>query len=247
MDLTGRVVLITGASRGIGRACALKMAELGACIAVNYSTNKEKAEEVVAEIKKMGKEACAIQADVTVQNEVEEMVKYTIKYLGSLDILVNNAGITRDTFLLRMNEKDWNIVLNTNLNGVFLVTKAASKYMIKQRYGKIINISSVVGIAANAGQANYAASKAGVIGFSKSIAKEFAPRNIMVNVVVPGFIDTDMTNNLTEQQKAEILKQIPLKRYGKPEDVANVVAFLASKESNYITGQIIHIDGGMNM
>ncbi|HHT66015.1 MAG TPA: 3-oxoacyl-[acyl-carrier-protein] reductase [Clostridiales bacterium] len=247
MDLTGKVALITGASRGIGKACAVKMAELGANIVVNYSSNQVLAEEVVKHICSMGRKAIAIQADVSDQQEVEAMVEETIRILGSLDILINNAGITKDSLLIRMKEQDWNKVLATNLNSVFFTTKAAVRYMMKKRQGRIINISSVVGIAGNAGQASYAASKAGIIGFSKSVAKELAQRNILVNVIAPGFIQTDMTETLSAQQKEIILSAVPLKRYGSPEDVANLAAFLASEECSYLTGQVIHVDGGMNM
>mgnify|MGYP000897110672 FL=1 len=247
MNLIGKVALITGASRGIGRACALKLAKLGADIAINCSKNKALAEEAANEIKNIGRKAIVIQADVSKQKEVELMVETTIKQLGSLDILINNAGITRDSLLLRMKEDDWIKVLETNLNSVFFTTKAASKYMIRKRQGRIINISSIIGIAGNIGQANYAASKAGIIGFSKSVAKELASRNVLVNVIAPGFIETDMTNALNKQQKEIILSSIPLKRYGKPEDVANLAAFLSSEESSYLTGQVIFVDGGMNM
>ncbi|NLU36354.1 MAG: 3-oxoacyl-[acyl-carrier-protein] reductase [Clostridiales bacterium] len=247
MNLIGKVALITGASRGIGRACALKLAKLGADIAINCSKNKALAEEAANEIKNIGRKAIVIQADVSKQKEVELMVETTIKQLGSLDILINNAGITRDSLLLRMKEDDWIKVLETNLNSVFFTTKAASKYMIRKRQGRIINISSIIGIAGNIGQANYAASKAGIIGFSKSVAKELASRNVLVNVIAPGFIETDMTDALNKQQKEIILSSIPLKRYGKPEDVANLAAFLSSEESSYLTGQVIFVDGGMNM
>ena len=247
MNLAGKFALVTGASRGIGKACALKLAELGADVAVNYSSSKEKAEEVVSQIRKMGRQAVAIKADISIREEAETLVEETIKILGGLDILVNNAGVARDSLLIRMKEEDWAKVIDTNLSSVFYTTKSASKYMMKKRQGRIINISSVVGVSGNAGQANYAASKAGVIGFSKSAAKELAPRNILVNVIAPGFIETDMTDALTEQQKEGILSVVPLKQYGKPEDVANVAAFLASEESRYLTGQVIHVDGGMNM
>jgi 3-oxoacyl-[acyl-carrier protein] reductase len=247
MNLKGKVALVTGASRGIGRACALYLAELGAKVAVNYARSSAQADQVVAQIREMGGEAVAIQADVSKQADVEAMVEETIQTLSGLDILINNAGITRDTLLIRMKEEDWDQVLDTNLKSVFLVTKAASKYMMKKRQGRIINISSVIGVAGNAGQANYAASKAGIIGFSKSIAKELAARNILVNMIAPGFIDTDMTEVLNDQVKEGILSQIPLNRYGKPEDIAHLAGFLASDESGYITGQVIHVDGGMIM
>jgi len=247
MNLTGKVALVTGASRGIGKACAIHLADLGARVVVNYAHNPAKAEQVVARIQEKGGEATAIPADVSSQEDVEAMIKKTVDIYGSLDILVNNAGINRDRLLLRMKEEDWDSVINTNLKGVFLVTKAAARYMMKQREGRIINISSVIGIAGNAGQANYAASKAGVIGFSRSVARELASRNILVNVIAPGFIDTDMTEALNDQAKEGILSRIPLKRYGKPEDVAYLAGFLASEESSYLTGQVIHVDGGMIM
>lgn len=247
MNLEGKVALVTGASRGIGRACALHLARLGAKVAVNYARSSTQADEVVARIREMGGEAIAIQADVSNPADVEAMVERTIQELGGLDILINNAGITRDTLLMRMKDEDWDQVLDTNLKSVFLVTKAASRYMMKKRQGRIINISSVIGVAGNAGQANYAASKAGIIGFSKSVAKELASRNILVNVIAPGFIDTEMTEVLNDQVKEGILSQIPLGRYGKPEDVARLAGFLASEESSYITGQVIHVDGGMIM
>ncbi|HHU79072.1 MAG: 3-oxoacyl-[acyl-carrier-protein] reductase [Caldicoprobacterales bacterium] len=247
MNLRGKTALITGASRGIGRACALKLAESGADIAVNYSSNKVLAEEVVRMIRQMGRQAVAVQADVSRQKEAEAMVETAIDALGGLDILINNAGITRDALLIRMKEEDWVEVLNTNLSSVFFTTKAAVKYMMKKRRGRIINISSVIGMTGNAGQANYSASKAGIVGFSKSIARELAQRNILVNVIAPGFIETDMTNILSEKQKDAILSMIPLGRYGKPEDIANLAAFLASDESGYLTGQVIPVDGGMNM
>ncbi len=247
MNLTGKVALVTGASRGIGKACAIHLADLGARVVVNYAHNPAKAEQVVARIQEKGGEATAIPADVSSQEDVEAMIKKTVDIYGSLDILVNNAGINRDRLLLRMKEEDWDSAINTNLKGVFLVTKAAARYMMKQREGRIINISSVIGIAGNAGQANYAASKAGVIGFSRSVARELASRNILVNVIAPGFIDTDMTEALNDQAKEGILSRIPLKRYGKPEDVAYLAGFLASEESSYLTGQVIHVDGGMIM
>ncbi|WZL78000.1 3-oxoacyl-[acyl-carrier-protein] reductase [Eubacteriales bacterium mix99] len=247
MNLTGKVALVTGASRGIGKACAIHLADLGARVVVNYAHNRAKAEQVVTQIQQKGGEATPIPADVSNQKDVEAMVKKAVEIYGSLDILVNNAGINRDMLLLRMKEEDWDSVINTNLKGVFLVTKAAARYMMKQRQGRIINISSVIGITGNAGQANYAASKAGVIGFSKSIARELAARNILVNMIAPGFIDTDMTEELNDQAKKGILSKIPLKRCGKPEDVAYLAGFLASEESSYLTGQVIHVDGGMIM
>ncbi len=247
MELKGKTALVTGASRGIGRAIAIYLAELGAQVAVNYSSSEQRALEVVEAIKEKGGRAIAVKADVSNPQEVEAMFERVLEEFGGLDILVNNAGITRDGLLIRMKQEDWDAVLDTNLNGVYNCSKAAAKIMVKKRRGKIINISSVVGVAGNAGQANYAAAKAGVIGFTKAIARELAPRNIQVNVVAPGFIETDMTAALPEAVKQEMLKQIPLGRYGDPMDVAYVVGFLASDKSQYITGQVIHVDGGMIM
>jgi 3-oxoacyl-[acyl-carrier protein] reductase len=247
MNLNGKIALITGASRGIGRACALHFASLGAAVAVNYSTSSAQAEEAVREIVDKGGKALAVKADVSNAAEVEAMFDETINTLGGLDILVNNAGITKDTLLIRMKEEDWDRVLDINLKGAFLCTKQAAKYMMKKRQGRIINISSVIGIAGNSGQANYAASKAGIIGFSKSAAKELASRGILVNIIAPGFIETDMTGVLPEHVKEAILAQIPLGRYGNPMDIAYLAAFLASEQSQYITGQVIHVDGGMIM
>jgi 3-oxoacyl-[acyl-carrier protein] reductase len=245
--LSGKVALVTGASRGIGRAVALELAKSGANVVVNYAGSEAKANEVVDEIKAMGREAIAMQANVASGDEVAAMVKETVSQFGSLDILVNNAGITRDNLIMRMKEDDWDAVINTNLKGVFNSTKAVSRQMMKQRNGRIINIASVVGICGNPGQANYVAAKAGVIGLTKTTAKEFAARNITVNAIAPGFIVTDMTDELTEEVKQEMLKQIPLTRFGKAEDIANAVTFLASDASGYITGQTIQVDGGMVM
>jgi 3-oxoacyl-[acyl-carrier protein] reductase len=247
MELEGRTALVTGASRGIGRAIAIYLAELGAQVAVNYSSSEQRAIEVVEAIRGKGGRAIAIKADVSNPQEVEAMFEKVLNEFGDLHILVNNAGITRDALLIRMKQEDWDAVLDTNLKGVYNCSKAAARIMIKKRRGKIINISSVVGVAGNAGQSNYAAAKAGVIGFSKAIARELAPRNIQVNVVAPGFIETDMTAALPESIRQEMLKQIPLGRYGDPMDVAYVVGFLASDKSRYITGQVIHVDGGMIM
>lgn len=247
MKLEGKVALVTGASRGIGKEIALHLARNGANIVVNYAGNKQLAEQVVKQIKDLGRRAFAVQCNVANSECVTQMVKKTIERLGSLDILVNNAGITKDNLLMRLKEEDWDDVININLKGVFLCTKAVSRQMMRQRSGKIINISSVVGISGNPGQANYVAAKAGVIGLTKTAAKELAPRGITVNAVAPGFITTDMTDELTEDVKNEMLKMIPLARFGEPEDIANTVVFLASDESNYITGQTIQIDGGMLM
>jgi 3-oxoacyl-[acyl-carrier protein] reductase len=245
--LDGKVALVTGASRGIGRAIAIELAQKGATVAVNYAGSEGKANEVVDEIKALGKEAIAVKADVSNGESVSEMVKTVIDTFGSLDILVNNAGITRDNLLMRMKEEEWDAVINTNLKGVFHCTKAVTRQMMKQRNGRIINIASVVGVSGNPGQANYVAAKAGVIGLTKTTAKELATRNINVNVVAPGFITTDMTDELPEDVKVEMLKQIPLARFGEPQDIAKVVSFLASEDSKYITGQTIHVNGGMVM
>ncbi|MGI6224705.1 MAG: 3-oxoacyl-[acyl-carrier-protein] reductase [Peptococcales bacterium] len=247
MDLHGEVALVTGASRGIGKAIALELAQKGAKVAVNYMGNASKAQEVVEAIKALGGEALAVQANVASSEKVAEMIELVEKELGQISILVNNAGITRDNLLMRMKEEDWDHVLETNLKGVFNCTKAVIRGMMKQRKGKIINISSVVGLTGNVGQCNYAAAKSGVIGFTKSMAQELASRGIQVNGVAPGFISTDMTDKLSEGIKEEILARIPLKRLGKPEDVAGVVSFLASTQGDYITGQIICVDGGMVM
>lgn len=245
--LTGKSALVTGASRGIGREIALQLAQAGAKVAVNYSGSEAKAKEVVDQIKANGGEAFAIQADVSNAESVDAMVKEVIAQFGSLDILVNNAGITRDNLLMRMKEDEWDAVINTNLKGVFICTKAVTRQMMKQRKGRIINIASIVGVCGNPGQANYTAAKAGVIGLTKTTAKELSSRNITVNAVAPGFISTDMTDELTEEVREAMLKQIPLARFGNAADVANVVRFLASDESSYITGQTIHVDGGMVM
>ncbi|AEH48620.1 3-oxoacyl-[acyl-carrier-protein] reductase [Parageobacillus thermoglucosidasius] len=245
--LQGKVALVTGASRGIGRAIALELARQGAKIAVNYAGSEAKANEVVGEIKNMGGEAFAIQADVADAQAVEQMVKTVLERFERIDILVNNAGITRDNLLMRMKEEEWDDVININLKGVFNCTKAVTRPMMKQRYGRIVNIASVVGVMGNPGQANYVAAKAGVIGLTKTAARELASRNITVNAVAPGFITTDMTERLSEEIKSEMLKQIPLARFGEPEDVAKVVAFLVSDAASYMTGQTLHVDGGMVM
>lgn len=243
----GKNVLVTGGSRGIGRAIALTLASNGANVCVNYAGNEAKAQEVVDEITNMGKKAFKVKADVTNDDEVTGMIKEVINEFGSIDILVNNAGITKDNLLMRMKTEDFDQVINTNLKGVFLCTKAATRPMMKQRSGKIINIASIVGVSGNPGQANYVAAKAGVIGLTKTTALELASRNIYVNAVAPGFISTDMTDMLTDEQKNAILEKIPLARFGSGEDVANAVLFLASDQSNYMTGQTLHIDGGMVM
>lgn len=247
MRLEGKVALVTGASRGIGREIALELAREGVSVAVNYAGSEAKALEVVDEIKAMGQDAFAIQADVSNSESVNEMVKETIERFGKLDILVNNAGITKDNLLMRMKESEWDDVININLKGVFLCTKAVTRQMMKQRSGRIINISSIVGVSGNPGQANYVAAKSGVIGLTKTSAKELSSRGITVNAVAPGFITTDMTDKLNEDVKTEMLKQIPLARFGEPKDIARTVVFLASEDSAYMTGQTLHVDGGMVM
>jgi 3-oxoacyl-[acyl-carrier protein] reductase len=247
MKLEGKAALVTGASRGIGREIALELARQGADVAVNYSGSEAKAYEVVEEIKALGRKAFAIQCNVADSESVSNMVKVTIENFGRLDILVNNAGITKDNLLMRMKEDEWDDVININLKGVFLCTKAVTRQMMKQRSGRIINISSIVGVSGNPGQANYVAAKSGVIGLTKTAAKELASRGITVNAVAPGFITTDMTDKLADDLKAEMLKQIPLAKLGEPQDVAKVVAFLASDDSRYMTGQTLHVDGGMVM
>ena len=246
-NLTGKVALVTGASRGIGRAIALKLSDAGAKVAINFAGNVEKAEEVKAEIESRGGAAMLVQGKVDNFEVVTEIVKKVVENWGTVDILVNNAGITRDDLLLKMNESEFDEVIATNLKGVFNCTKAVTKIMMKQRSGKIVNMTSVVGLIGNAGQTNYAASKAGVIGFTKSAAKELAARGITVNAIAPGFIATDMTDKLPDKIKEESLKQIPLGKYGTPEDVANLAAFLVSEQAAYITGQVINVDGGMVM
>lgn len=247
MILVGKVALVTGGSRGIGRAVALKLAENGADVAINYAGNTAAAEEVKAAIEKLGRKAMLVQGSVADTDGVQALVNQVVKELGRLDILINNAGITRDGLLMRMKEADWDAVLETNLKGVFNCSKAVMRTMMKQKSGRIVNMASVVGEMGNAGQANYAAAKAGVIGFTKSLAKEVASRGITVNAVAPGFIATDMTKVLTDDQKAEMARSIPLGRAGQPEDVANAVLFLVSDEAAYITGQVLNVDGGMVM
>jgi len=247
MILEGKVALVTGASRGIGRAIALELAQAGAHVAINYSGNEEAAQQTAEEVQKFGRKAIVLRANVGESEAVNEMVKTVIDEFGQLDILVNNAGITRDNLLMRMKEEEWDDVININLKGVFNCTKAVTRQMMKQRSGRIINISSVVGALGNAGQANYVAAKSGVIGLTKSTARELASRGITVNAVAPGFIDTDMTAALPEDIKESLMKQIPLARLGAPEDIAKVVSFLASPAGAYMTGQTLHVDGGMYM
>lgn len=242
-----KVAFITGATRGIGKAIALELANEGYNIALNYRTENEALENLKKEISEIGVECYPVQGDVSKAEDSERMTKEIIEHFEQIDVLVNNAGITKDNLILRMKEEEFTDVINVNLVGTFNITKNVIKYMTKKRYGKIINLSSVVGISGNAGQSNYAASKAGIIGFTKSIAKELASRNITANAVAPGFIQTDMTNVLKDEIKEAIEGTIPLKRLGTAEDVAKVVKFLASDESSYITGQVINVDGGMLM
>ena len=243
----GKAAVVTGASRGIGRTVALRLAAEGAKVVVNYSGSQDKAEAVVEEIRAAGGEAFVFQANVSDADQVKDMMDETIKQFGSIDFLVNNAGITRDNLLMRMKEDEWDDVLSINLKGVFLCTKAVTRQMMRQRAGKIVNLASVVGIVGNPGQANYVAAKAGVIGLTKTTAKELAARNILVNAVAPGFITTDMTDDLGDDMKEQLLSTIPLGKLGSAEDVANTVAFLLSDEAKYITGQTINVDGGMVM
>ena len=247
MHVDNKVALITGASRGIGRATALELAKAGAKIVINYAGNAAAAQEVLKAIQDLGGQAIAVQANIAVAAEVDELIEKTVAAFGSIDILVNNAGITRDTLLMRMKEADWDAVLDTNLKGVFLCTKAVAKLMMKQRSGKIINMTSVVGLTGNAGQANYAAAKAGVVGFTKSMAKELGSRGITVNAVAPGFIATDMTEVLPDSVKEQMTRTIPLGRPGTPSDVAKAVLVLCSDAAAYITGQTLNVDGGMVM
>ncbi|MER2088101.1 MAG: 3-oxoacyl-[acyl-carrier-protein] reductase [Sporosarcina sp.] len=243
----GKSAIVTGASRGIGREIALLLGKEGARVAVNYSGSKDKADEVVSLITESGGEAFAIQADVSNAESVKNMVDKTLEAFGRIDILVNNAGITRDNLLMRMKEDEWDDVVNINLKGVFLCTKGVTRQMMRQREGRIVNVASIVGVSGNPGQANYVAAKAGVIGFTKTAAKELASRNINVNAVAPGFITTDMTDALSEEVKGQMLSGIPLGKLGSPEDVARTVLFLLSEDAAYITGQTIHVDGGMVM
>lgn len=247
MCLTGKTAVVTGGSRGIGRAICIELAKQGANVVVNFSGSEAKAEEVVKEIEALGPKAIAVQANVADSTSVDSLMKQALETFGSIDILVNNAGITRDNLLMRMKEQEWDDVIDTNLKGVFLCTKAVTRQMMKQRAGRIINISSIVGVAGNPGQANYVAAKAGVIGLTKTTAQELASRNILVNAIAPGFITTEMTDALPEEIKETMLKQIPLAKLGQPEDIAKAVIFLASDSANYITGQTLHIDGGLVM
>jgi 3-oxoacyl-[acyl-carrier protein] reductase len=246
-QLSGKTALVTGASRGIGRSIALALAEAGANVAVNYAGSEAAAAEVADLIRAKGVEAISVQANVGRADEADRLVKDVIDAWGKIDILVNNAGITRDNLIMRMKEEEFDQVIETNLKGVFNCLKAATRPMMKQRFGRIINISSVVGVLGNAGQANYVAAKAGVIGLTKSSAKELASRGITVNCVAPGFIDTEMTQVLADDLRDSMLGSIPLARLGRPEEIANVVLFLATDASSYMTGQTLHVDGGMYM
>lgn len=239
--------IITGGTRGIGREIAKTFAQNGANIAINYRSYNEETKNLIEELESFGVKVIAVKCDVTNEEEVNNFIKEVKDKFESIDILVNNAGITKDGLILRMSEKDFNDVINVNLKGTFNTTKAVSGVMVKQRYGKIINISSVVGVTGNAGQCNYAASKAGVIGFSKSVARELASRNINVNVIAPGYINTDMTKVLPDKVKDEVIKTIPMKKIGEPKEIANLALFLSSNLSDYITGQVINVDGGMVM
>ncbi|MBQ5869158.1 MAG: 3-oxoacyl-[Lachnospiraceae bacterium] len=247
MNLTGKVALVTGASRGIGRRIAVTLAGYGATVIVNYNGSQAKAEEVVTEIEVNGGHAEAIQCNVAEFDEAKELIDKVVKSYGRLDILVNNAGITKDNLILKMSEEDFDAVLSTNLKGAFNCVKHVARQMLKQRSGRIINISSVSGVMGNTGQANYCASKAGVIGLTKSVAKELGSRGITSNAVAPGFIETEMTDVLSDDVKKSMGEQIPLKRFGQTKDIAETVAFLASDLAGYITGQVIQVDGGMAM
>lgn len=247
IDLKNKKVLITGSSRGIGAEIAKKMANLGAEVIINYAHSKDRAEKVKLEIEENGGTAHLLQADVSDFEQAAELVKNSYKKMGGLNVLINNAGITKDKLILRMKEEDWDQVLDINLKGVFNCTKNAVRYLLKAENGKLINISSVVGINGNAGQVNYSAAKAGIIGFTKTMAKELASKGVCSNAVAPGFIDTDMTDELSENIKEGIVQKVPLSRFGKAEEVADLAAFLASDNANYINGEVIKIDGGMGV
>ena len=247
MDLSSRVALVTGSGRGIGRAIALRLADLGADIIVNDIEGSTGAPDVVQEVKSRGRQAVFVPADISVAEDVTKLVEKAIESFSKIDILVNNAGITRDKLIIRMSEDDWDQVLNINLKGAFLCTREALKHMIRQRWGRIVNIASIVGLMGNGSQANYSASKGGIIALTKSTAKEAATRGITANAIAPGFIDTEMTSQLKAEVKEAYEKQIPVGHYGTPEDIANAAAFLASEESGYITGQVLSVNGGMLM
>ncbi len=245
--LTNKTAIITGASTGIGREIALELATKGANIVINYRGSEEDANNLISEIEKLGSKAIALAGDVTQMADMEKLVETAVGTFGTVDILVNNAGITKDTLLLKMTEEQFDSVINVNLKGTFNATKAVTKQMLKKRSGKIISMASVIGLIGNIGQSNYAASKAGIIGFTKSVAKELASRGITANAIAPGFIRTKMTDVLSDEVKESILSNIPLRKFGEASDVAKIVSFLASDDANYITGQVIHIDGGMVM
>ena len=245
--LKGKCAVITGASRGIGKCIATKFAKEGANVVINYRNNEEEALKVKKELEDLGSQVLVVKADVSELEQAENLIKEAKKEFGRVDILVNNAGITKDNLIIRMKEEDFDSVIKTNLKGAFNCLKAVTPIMLKQKYGKIVNMASVVGVVGNPGQVNYCASKAGLIGMTKSLAKEIGSRNITVNAIAPGFIYTDMTKILSDDQKKKILSQIPLNKFGNVEDIANVALFLGSENSNYITGQVIHVDGGMAM
>jgi 3-oxoacyl-[acyl-carrier protein] reductase len=246
-SLAGKVALVTGGSRGIGRAIALRLAQDGASVCVNFRADERAARETVAQIESSGTSGFAVQGDVSVAVDAQQMVRDTMEALGAIHILVNNAGVSADMLTMRLSEEEWDRVLDTDLKGAFLTTKAALRPMIRQRWGRIINIASVVGFTGNAGQSSYAAAKAGLIGFTKSVAREVATRSITVNVVAPGLIDTDMTENLSDEIRNWMLNQVPMAKPGRPEDVAAAVAFLAGPDAAYMTGQTLKVDGGMVM
>jgi 3-oxoacyl-[acyl-carrier protein] reductase len=245
MDLANRVAIVTGSGRGIGQAIALKLAEVGAIVVVN-DIDEAAAQGVAGEIQAMGRQSLVVMADIGSSEDVTRLVEAAVSTFGKVDILVNNAGISRDQLLIRMSDEDWDRVININLKSAFLCTRAALRHMLKQRWGRIISITSIVGLVGNPGQANYASAKAGIIGFTKTIAKEVASRGISANAIAPGFIDTEMTKRLGESRRQELLKHIPLGYLGSPGDVAEAVAFLASEEARYITGQVLGVDGGMS-
>jgi 3-oxoacyl-[acyl-carrier protein] reductase len=245
MDLSNKVAIVTGSGRGIGQAIALKLAEAGANVVVNDVGDIDQLEAVANEISALKRQSLVVIADVSSADDVKRMVETTVETLGRVDILVNNAGITRDQLLLRMTDEDWDAVLRINLKSVFLCTRAVLRYMVKQRYGRIVSISSIAGLIGNAGQVNYAAAKAGIVGIMRSVSKEVASRGITANAVAPGFIDTQMTQKLDDKYKQELLKHIPANSLGTPRDIAEAVAFLASDEARYITGQVLSVDGGM--
>ena len=247
MDLSDRVAIVTGSGQGIGQAIALKLAEVGATVVLNDIGDTSPVEEVAGEIRKMGRESTAVLADVSLPSDVTRLVETTVDTYGKVDILVNNAGITRDQLMLRMSDEDWDAVLTVNLKSVFLCTRAVLRHMVRQRWGRVISIASIVGLIGNPGQANYASAKAGIIGFTRTIAKEVASRGITANAVAPGFIDTPMTQQLPEERRQEMASRILLGYLGTPRDVAEAVVFLASEEARYITGQVLTVDGGISL